>query len=325
MKFELLFKKNRGFIYKVNMNKKKIILIDGHFCLYKIYFAYPVLHNNLGESTTILYGIIKLINSLLTKFQPENLIIIFDTPTKTFRHQLYKKYKENRSPIPKNLSNQILPLKKIIKYMGIPIICINNIEADDIIGTLSSIFQKKNFYNIIYSADKDMVQLINKNIAVSPGNINKKLLEKKDIYKKYGVYPKAIADFFGLVGDPSDNIPGVSGIGKKTAAILLKNFSSINEIYNNIKKIEYLPIRGIKKKINLLKEGKKNAFLSYQLTKIKENIDLNIDISKLKLKKPKTQKLIKKFKYYKFNRYLKEIYNNKFPIITVYKKNADRK
>ncbi|AEH39854.1 5'-3' exonuclease domain of DNA polymerase I [Buchnera aphidicola (Cinara tujafilina)] len=301
------------------MNKKKIILIDGHFCMYKIYFAYPPLHNNIGETTTILYGMIKLINSIIIKFQPDNIIIIFDTHTKTFRHQLYKKYKDNRLSIPKKLLNQVNPLKKIIKFMGIPIIYINNFEADDIIGTLSNIFQKKNFHNIIYSADKDMVQLINKNIFVNPGNI-KKLLKKKDIYKIYGVYPKSIADFLSLVGDPSDNIPGVIGIGKKTAAILLKNFNSINKIYNNIKKIKNLPIRGIKRKIEYLKIGKKNAFLSYNLTKIKTNIDLKCDISTLKLNKPNTNMLIKEFKYYKLTQYLNEIHNKKFPIINLYKK-----
>ncbi|WP_231938295.1 5'-3' exonuclease [Buchnera aphidicola] len=288
--------------------------------MYKIYFAYPQLKNKFGESTSILYGIIKLIKSIIMKFLPETIIFIFDTSTKTFRHQLYKKYKSNRLSAPKNLYSQIKPLKKIIKYMGIPIVSRKNIEADDIIGTLSQFFQKKNFHSIIYSADKDMTQLINKNISINPGNINKKLLKKKDVQKIYGVNPKSIADFLSLVGDPSDNIPGVSGIGKKTAIILIKYFHSIKKIYKNIKEIKKLPIRGITKKIEYLKIGKKNAFLSYQLTKIKKDLNFNYKKLDLMLKKPNPKMLIKEFKYYQLNQYLKEISNNNFIIINWYKK-----
>lgn len=302
-------------------NKKIVFLIDSYFCLYKIYFAYPELKNRNGKTTTIIYGIIKIINDILKKFQPKNIIFIFDTPKKTLRHKLYKKYKKNRTPMPKNLYNQISSLKKIINFMGIPIICINHIEADDIIGTLSVIFKKKKFHTIIYSADKDMIQLINDKVYIIQGDTKKNILKKKDIYKQYGIFPKSMADFLGLVGDPSDNIPGVYGIGKKTAITLLKHFNSIKKIYKNIKKIKELPIYKVNNIIKKLQKGKKSAFLAYQLTKINTNINLKINISHLIIKKPNIEKLINKFKDYQFNQYLQDIYQDKFPILKYYKNN----
>ncbi|VFP78253.1 DNA polymerase I [Buchnera aphidicola (Cinara cuneomaculata)] len=300
------------------MNKKKIILIDGHYCLYQTYFSFLKLQNNHGDPTGVIYGCIKIFNKLIEIFNPKKIIIIFDTPTQNFRHKLYTNYKKNRSPMPKNLKKQIQPLQKIIKALGIPIISINNIEADDIIGTLSKKFIKKNYYVSIYSADKDLVQLIDKKTSIIPGNFEKEILNKYNIYQKYGILPKSMADFLSLVGDSSDNIPGVPGIGKKTATVLLKNFTSIHEIYKNIEKINNLPIRNIKNIIEKLKKNKKMAFLSYKLTKINKNIPIDDVLIKDKNYELNIPILLKKFKYYQFNQYIQNIYNNQFPIINIY-------
>ncbi|VFP83754.1 DNA polymerase I [Buchnera aphidicola] len=305
------------------MNKKKIILIDGHYCLYQTYFSFSKLKNNNGDPTGVLYGYIKIFNKLIEIFNPVKIIVIFDTPTQNFRHKLYIKYKNNRSPMPKNLKKQIKPLKEIIKVLGIPIVSINNIEADDIIGTLSKQFKKKKYYILIYSADKDLIQLINKQVSIIPGNFKKEILNKKNIYQKYGILPKYIADFLGLVGDSSDNIPGVPGIGKKTAMILLKHFKSIKDIYNNIDKIYNLPIKNIKNITNKLKENKKTAFLSYNLTKINNNILKNDFINTIKDYPINIPLLLKIFKNYQFNQYIENICDNKFPVINRYKKNKN--
>ncbi|VFP81179.1 DNA polymerase I [Buchnera aphidicola (Cinara kochiana kochiana)] len=302
------------------MDKKTIILIDGHYCLYQTHFSFLKLKNNNGEPTGVVYGYIKIFNKLTKIFNPKKIITIFDTPTQNFRHKLYTQYKNNRPPIPENLKKQIQPLQEIIRALGIPIVSINNIEADDIIGTLSKQFSKKKYYVLIYSADKDLIQLINKQVSIIPGNFKKEILNKNNVYKKYGISPTSIADFLSLVGDSSDNIPGVPGIGKKTAMILLKHFVSIKDIYNNIEKIYDLPIKNIKNITNKLKENKKIAFLSYHLTKINKNILIDNFITTIKYYPANIPLLLQKFKYYQFNQYIENIYNNQFPIINMYKK-----
>ncbi|VFP79276.1 DNA polymerase I [Buchnera aphidicola] len=308
------------------MKKKTIVLIDGNYCLYQTYFSFLKLKNHYGHFTGILYGYIKIFNKIVKKFYPDNIVVVFDTPTKTFRHQLYSKYKKNRSSMPENLKKQINPLKEIIQNLGIPIISINNIEADDIIGTLSKKFIKKKYYIFIYSADKDMLQLINKKIKVIPGKNIENTLNEKEVYKKYGIQPYSIADFLGLTGDTSDNIPGIPGIGKKTASILLKNFLSIDNIYKNIENISLLPIKNIKKITDNLKKNKDLAFLSLSLTKINKSVLLNYSTNDLlKKNKPNIPFLLKKFQYYQFNEYIKQIYNNMFPVIDIYHKKEDIK
>ncbi|MGI4816604.1 MAG: DNA polymerase I [Janthinobacterium lividum] len=306
------------------MTKKTIILIDGNYCLYQTYFSYLKLKNKNGDSTGILYGCIKIFNKLIEIFNPKNIIIIFDTPKSTFRHQLYNKYKKHRKPMPGNLKKQIKPLKKIIQLLGIPIINIKNIEADDIIGSLSKKFTSKKYYIFIYSADKDLTQLVNKNVSIIPGNFIKEVLNETHVYKKYGVHATCMADFLGLTGDSSDNIPGVPGIGKKTAAVLLKNFSSISDIYKNINHIAHLPIRNIKNIINSLQKNKKIAFLSYCLTKINQNIYIKNISSYLKKNNIDIPLLLKYFKYYQFSKYIKQIYKNQFPILNKYHKKKNK-
>ncbi|VFP77850.1 DNA polymerase I [Buchnera aphidicola] len=302
------------------MKKKIIILIDGNYCLYQTYFSYLKLKNKNGDSTGILYGCIKIFNRLIEIFNPKNIVIIFDTSKTTFRHQLYNKYKKHRKPMPSNLKQQIKPLKKIIQLLGIPIINIKNVEADDIIGSLSKKFTKKKYYVFIYSADKDLTQLVDKKVSIIPGNFITEVLNEKHVYKKYGVHAKCIADFLGLTGDSSDNIPGVPGIGKKTASALLKNFSSISDIYKNINRVVHLPIRNIKNITSSLEKNKKTAFLSYRLTKINQNIYIKDISSHLKKNKIDTPLLLKYFKYYQFNKYIEQIYTNQFPILDKYHK-----
>ncbi|WP_075434010.1 DNA polymerase I [Buchnera aphidicola] len=307
------------------MTKKKILLIDGNYCLYQTYFSFINLKNQLNEPTGVLYGCIEILNQLIKKFNPKKIIMVFDTPTKTLRHQLYEEYKKNRTPMPSGLEEQIIPLKEIIQLLGIPIISLDNVEADDIIGTLSSIFEKKKYYIFIYSADKDMTQLVNKKITIIPGGINKNILNEDDIYQKYEISPQSMADFFGLAGDKCDNIPGVPGIGKKTAIILLKKFTSVKNIYKNLFKISNLPIRNIKNITKNLQKYKKQALLSCQLTKINHSIPLpNLPLI-LKDCNLQIPLLIKKLQYYQLIKFLKEISNNQFPIINIYHEKKKKK
>lgn len=302
------------------ISNNSCILIDGNYCLYQSYYSLLNLKTNTGFPTNTIYGFINIINKLIKKIKPKTIIIIFDTPTKNFRHKLYKNYKKNRKPMPENLQIQIQPLQKILFFMGIPVLSIKNVEADDIIGTISVKLIKKYKKILIYSADKDFIQLINENVHIIPGDI-KIFLTDKEIYQKYGIFPNSMADFLSLVGDKSDNIPGVKGIGEKTAAYLLKKFNSLEEIYNNLDILHQISIKGITRIIQLLIKNKNNAFLSLKLTKINTKIDIPQKYLCYILKKPNILYLKKIFKIYQLNKYILEIHQKKFPIINLYKKN----
>ncbi|CAL4043166.1 DNA polymerase I [Buchnera aphidicola (Takecallis arundicolens)] len=257
------------------MYKKKIvILIDGHSYLYRIYYSkIKKIHAHL-ICTQVIYSFLYTLKNILKYYKPEKLIIIFDSKKKNFRNKLFQQYKNNRPNMPNLLKLILFKIQNILINIGIPILIIPTVEADDVIGTLSKISEKKGKFVLIITCDKDLSQLINNNIYVL-NHINNSILNVETIKKKYGIVPKLIIDFLSLTGDTVDNIPGVVGIGKKTASILIKNIGNIKKIYNNLNKINTLIIKGKKNIIYKLQNGKKMAFLSYQLAKIKIDVNLN--------------------------------------------------
>ncbi|QJC35853.1 5'-3' exonuclease [Enterobacteriaceae endosymbiont of Donacia sparganii] len=286
--------------------KKKIILIDGSFYLYRAYYALPNLINNKGYPTGAIYGFINMFNKIIKMNINSYFLIIFDAKGISFRKKIFSKYKSTRINMPVNLIIQIKPLFKIIQAMGYNVISIKNIEADDIIGTLSLQAEKKNYFVFIFSIDKDIAQLVTQNIKiVNP--INYSISGPKEIYKKYGVYPKFISDLLALSGDPIDNIPGVPGIGNRIGQNLINKLGDLKYIYKNINYIDNINFRGgnnIKKK---LLKYKKLVFLYHKLTKIKTNILINIDNLNLKMKTQK-KNLKYLFKLYKFNKWIKNFH-----------------
>ncbi|WP_343183422.1 5'-3' exonuclease [Buchnera aphidicola] len=289
--------------YKKNL----LIIVDGTNYLYRSYFAFKNFKNKKKEPIGVIYGILIMLKKIFNKYNPKKIIIVFDHKKKTFRNKIYKKYKSNRPNIPLDLKKQIKNVKKIIKYIGIPILKIPGFEADDIIGTLSKKYFKYIKKILILTNDKDMTQLINKNVKILDNN--SKIIGKKEVIKKYGVKPKLIKYFLAIVGDRSDNIPGIPGIGIKTTQKILKKFKSLKDIYKNLKKLKSLNIRNSVKLKNIFKKNKKIAFLSYSLTKIKTNIKNKKLNKKFKLKKPKYKKI---FKYFKKNnlKKLKQSFKN---------------
>ncbi|CAL4043511.1 DNA polymerase I [Buchnera aphidicola (Anoecia corni)] len=287
-----------------NIHQKNIILVDGTSCLYRAYYAFPFFFNSKGQPSGAIYGVLNIIRSLFLNYDPYTMIIIFDSSKKNFRKKLYKNYKKNRSSMPENLKIQIDPLYQVIEYLGIPLIIESNVEADDVIGTLSKLAEQKNFSVLISSTDKDMAQLVNKNISIID-NSKKCILGPKEIKKKYGVKAEYINHFLALTGDVSDNVPGVLGIGKKTALILINRFGSIKNIYKNLKKIQELSLRGKVRIQKNLKKYQKNAFLSLKLTTIKLNVSLKENIENMLLLKPKINLLLHFFHYYEFNYFYK--------------------
>ncbi|CAL4326487.1 5'-3' exonuclease [Buchnera aphidicola] len=283
------------------MQKKKhpIIIIDGTLYLYYYYYGLRHFDNNSVTPCSAIWGILKMTSNLLKKYSSsKKIIIVFDSFKKTFRNKLFEKYKNNRPPMPNALYIQIQPLFNILKTIGIKTLAIPGIEADDIIGSLAYQLEEKGEKILIVSHDKDMIQLVTNNINILHKK-NNCIITPETIKKKYGIQPKEFIDFLALMGDSSDNIPGVPKIGIKTALYLLSQFSNIRNIYYNIEKIPFLKLRNAKNIAIQLKNNKEIAFLSYQLATIKLDIPIHITSKEMFLKKCSIQNLFNFFKNFK--------------------------
>jgi len=289
--------------------KNSLIIIDGSYYLYRAYYAFPFLINSRGEHTGAIYGFINMLKSFIMQYKPNNLVIVFDTKGKTFRNKIYKYYKNKRNKMSDNLIFQIDPLLKIVKAMGILYISIYGIEADDIIGTLAIESVAYGYNVLISTCDKDMAQLVSKNISILNNN---SIFGPEEINLKFGIPPNLIVDYLSLMGDSIDNIPGVPGIGKKTAKKLLNNLGDIKYIYKNLYKISTLNLRGYKNIINNLEKYIEIAFISYKLATIKKDVPLNLYYNKLRLEEPNIELLKKLFKRFELKSFLIDLEKNKF-------------
>ncbi|MCJ7790487.1 MAG: DNA polymerase I, partial [Candidatus Atribacteria bacterium] len=227
-------------------SRKKFILVDGHGILYRTFYALPQLTTSYGQIVNAVYGFTMILSRLLEEEKPEYMMIVFDTPVPTFRHKEFKEYKANRKKMPDELINQIPLIKEIINNYNIPIYSKEGYEADDIIGTIAKEAEKRNCTTIIVTGDKDAFQLISPHTQVMTtikGITEVKIYDEESIRKKYGVDPGKIVDILALKGDSSDNIPGVPGIGEKTALALIKKFGSLKDILNNVDQISKKSLR----------------------------------------------------------------------------------
>ncbi|QCI18958.1 5'-3' exonuclease [Buchnera aphidicola] len=267
------------------IKKKPVIIIDGTLYLYRSYFTFQYFKNDQENPYGAIYGILKTIKNILMKYyNSSKIIVIFDSSKKTFRNKIFAAYKNNRPKMPNALYIQIKPLFHILKEIGIKTLSIPGIEADDIIGSFAHKLEKSGEKVLIVSHDKDMIQLLTNNINIL--NISKnEIITPKKIHEKYGIYPQEFIDLLALMGDKSDNIPGIPKIGIKTALFLLQKFSNIQNIYNNIEKIQFLSFRNAINISNQLKIYKNDAFLSYELARIKLDIPIHINSNDIILQK----------------------------------------
>lgn len=285
----------------IHPTKNPVIIIDGNLYLYRFYYAFKQFRCILGKPSGAIYGMLRMLYNILIKYKhSKKLIIVFDSSKKTFRNKLFKEYKINRPKMPNSLYIQIKPLFQILTKIGIKKIKISGIEADDIIGSLAHKLERYGKKVLIFSHDKDMTQLVTRNIHILH-KINNVLITPDTIKEKYGIQPKEFIDLLALMGDSSDNIPGVPKIGIKTALFLLKKFSNINNIYNNIKKIQFLPLRNAKNIAIQLKNYKADAYLSYKLAQIQLNIAINVQAEDMNIKNNCLKKLPSLFKDYRYH------------------------
>jgi len=266
-------------------NNNKLFLIDGMALIYRAYYAMirNPLTSSKGLNTSAIYGFINSLMKIIKDEKPQFLGVVLDTKAKTFRHVEYSEYKANRKPMPDDLSEQIEPLLNILNAMNIKIYKKDGFEADDIIGTIAQEATKLNIYETyMYSGDKDLMQLINsRTFLYSPGNAFKptKIYGNSDVQDRYGIKKEYFIDYLALLGDTSDNIPGVKGVGAKTSSRLISKYSTIEEIYNSINNIENPRLK------KLLEENKESAILSKKLVTIDCDVNIGFTISEMNIEK----------------------------------------
>ncbi|MBT7997514.1 MAG: DNA polymerase I, partial [Betaproteobacteria bacterium] len=215
---------------------KKLLLIDGSSYLYRAFHALPDFRNKADEPTGAIYGVINMLKRAKSEVNPDYIACIFDAKGKTFRDELYSKYKANRPSMPAELRVQIEPLYDCIKAMGIPLLVVPNVEADDVIATLTQMGLKKNIETLISTGDKDIAQLIKPGVTIV-NTMSGEILDEEGVKAKFGVPPDKMIDFQSLVGDSVDNVPGVSKVGPKTAVKWLNEYGSLDSIIENADKI----------------------------------------------------------------------------------------
>jgi len=273
--------------------KKQILIIDSNALVYRSYYGLPKLKNKKGEIINAIYGFYLILFRVLKELNPDFVVATFDLPDITFRHKEYKEYKSNRIKAPEELYEQIPKIKQLLKIFEIPIFEKKGFEADDIIGTISELIikkEKREIENVILSGDTDVFQLVNSQTKIyflKNGNKNKNFLYDKDAVKEkfQGLLPEQLIDFKALKGDASDNIPGVSGIGEKTAFKLIKEFGDLKNIYLNLDKID----KPVQKR---LKEDRDKALFSKKLVEIKKNVPINFELEKCRWKEYNREKII---------------------------------
>ena len=283
-----------------------LILVDGSSYLYRAYHAFPPLTNSAGEPTGAMYGVLNMLRSLLLQYQPSHVAVVFDAKGKTFRDDLFAEYKSHRPPMPDDLRAQIEPLHNMVKAMGLPLLVTPGVEADDVIGTLALEAEKAGHAVLISTGDKDMAQLVTPNVTLI-NTMNNTILGSQEVCDKYGIPPELIIDFLALMGDSSDNIPGVPGVGEKTAQALLQGIGGLDALYGNLENIATLSFRGAKTMAAKLEQNKEVAYLSYKLATIKTDVELDLTCADLTVSAPDVDTLQQLFKQYEFKRWLADV------------------
>ena len=276
------------------MGAKPVVLVDGSSYIYRAYHALPPLVSSKGVPTGAVKGVINMIRRLQKDYPDSHIVTVFDAKGKTFRDDLYDQYKANRPPMPDDLRVQIQPIYSIIEAMGLPLLMIDGVEADDVIGTLAKKASDSNIKVIVSTGDKDLAQIVDSNIALV-NTMTDQFLDSQGVKDKFGIPPELIIDYLALLGDKSDNIPGAPGVGEKTALALLTCLGTIKNIYQNLHLIPNLAIRGAKALPDKLLENRSLVELSYTLATIKTDVETDFDISDIPMVSPKKDLLFEIF------------------------------
>ncbi len=263
--------------------KPPLILVDGSSYLFRAFHALPPLTNSKGQPTGAVYGVINMLKKLVADYKPEHIAVIFDAKGKTFRNDLYKEYKANRPPMPDDLRSQIEPLHELVEALGFPLIVVPEVEADDVIGTYARQATQQNIDTLISTGDKDIAQLVNPHVTLI-NTMSNVVLDEAGVMDKFDVPPSAIIDYLALMGDTSDNIPGVPKVGPKTAAKWIKQYKTLDNLIAHADEIKGKVGESLRENIDQLP-------LSRELTTIKCDVELEQGINDLAMRAPQLDKL----------------------------------
>ncbi|NMH66705.1 DNA polymerase I [Shewanella salipaludis] len=287
-----------------------LVLVDGSSYLYRAYYAPPHLTNSKGEATGAVYGVVNMLRSLLNRYHPSHIAVVFDAKGKTFRNDMYSEYKAHRPAMPDDLRSQIEPLHRIIKALGLPLVCVPGVEADDVIGTLARSASAEGRATLISTGDKDMAQLVDTNVTLI-NTMTDTIMGPEEVQTKFGVGPDLIIDLLALMGDKADNIPGLPGVGEKTALAMLNGAGSVSKLLAEPDKVAEMGFRGAKTMPTKIKDNAEMLKLSYELATIKTDVELELDWHELTVQPADRDELIKSYGEMEFKRWLAEVLDNK--------------
>jgi DNA polymerase-1 len=278
---------------------KTVVLVDGSSFLFRAFHALPPLVSFMGEPTGAILGVSNMLRKLLVEYPKAEVIVVFDAPGKTFRHEMYAEYKAHRPPMDDDLRKQIKPLHELIEAMGFPLVMESGVEADDVIGTLAHQATAKGMAVVISTGDKDMAQLVNEQVTLENTMTNTRM-DSEGVMEKFGVTPAQIIDYLALVGDSSDNIPGVPKVGPKTAAKWLGQYGSVDRLIEHADEVKGKVGENLRNSLEVLK-------LSRQLTTIKCDLSLQKEVDELTLKAADSVKLRELLERFEFSSWLKQL------------------
>jgi DNA polymerase-1 len=282
-----------------NQPKKPLILVDGSSYLFRAFHALPELTNANGQQTGAIYGVLNMLRKLVDSYQPQYMAVVFDAKGKTFRDELYPQYKAHRPPMPDELSSQIEPLLELVRAMGLPVLQVAGVEADDVIGTLAVRASEAGWKTVISTGDKDLAQLVNEQVSLI-NTMNDSHLDEQGVLAKFGVEPGQIIDYLSLIGDSSDNIPGVPKVGPKTAAKWLNQYGSLDELVTRAAEVKGKVGENLRAHLDQLP-------LSKELATIRCDLDLGLELEDLSVKPAEREALRDGFERLEFKTWLRQL------------------
>lgn len=291
---------------QIQQSQAPLVLVDGSSYLYRAYHALPPLTNSKGQPTGAIKGVASMLRRLCKDYPQSAIAVVFDAKGKTFRDDMFAEYKANRPPMPDDLRPQVQPIHDIVQAMGLPLLVVEGVEADDVIGTLARQATEQKRDVIISTGDKDMAQLVNEHVTLV-NTMTETVLDIPGVNAKYGFGPELMIDYLALMGDKVDNIPGIPGVGEKTAQGLIQGIGGLDAIYADLEKVRTLPFRGAKTIPEKLIEHRDMAYLSYRLATIKTDVELAIAPESIHLAPPDNARLRELFDALEFKNWLKEL------------------
>ena len=283
-----------------------LVLVDGSSYLYRAYHALPPLTNSKGQPTGAVKGVVNMMRRLIKDYPHSQIAVVFDAKGKTFRDDMFAEYKANRPPMPDDLRPQVQPILDIVQAMGLPLLVVEGVEADDVIGTLARQATEQKRDVVISTGDKDMAQLVNEHVTLV-NTMTETVLDIPGVNLKYGFGPELMIDYLALMGDKVDNIPGVPGVGEKTAQGLIQGLGGLDAIYADLEKVRTLAFRGAKTMPEKLIEHREMAYLSYRLATIKTDVELALGPESIHIAPPNNAKLRELFEDLEFKNWAKDL------------------